>query len=82
VNGPTFTIAALEVDENWPDYDAEPDYTYWTEVDANWNAEQIKDETGIKIEDEPTGDEEKRKLQAMEKDELIDMFLRAKVCSL
>jgi hypothetical protein len=70
------------VDEYWPDYDAEPDYTYWTEADANWNAEQIENETGIKIEDEPTGDEEKRKLQAMEKDELIDMFLRAKVCSL
>ena len=41
--------------------------------------EQIENETGIKVEDEPTGDEEKRKLQVMDKDEIIEMLLRAKI---
>lgn len=40
------------------------------------NAEQIENETGIKF----GGDEERRMLQGMDKDEIIDMLLNAKVC--
>ncbi len=53
---------------------------YWSDADHTCDAEQIEKEIGIKIEDEPTGDEEKRKLQVMDKDEIIEMLLRAKVC--
>lgn len=55
---------------------------YWSEADDTWHVEQIERAIGIKIEDEPTGDEEKRKLQEMDKNEIIDMLLRAKVCRL
>ncbi|ERF68597.1 hypothetical protein EPUS_04695 [Endocarpon pusillum Z07020] len=48
------------------------------EADDTWDVEQIERAIGIKIEDEPTGDEEKRKLQEMDKNEIIDMLLRAK----
>lgn len=67
-------------EECWPDSDTQSNRTYWSEADDTWDAEQIERAIGIKIEDEPTGDEEKRKLQEMDKNEIIDMLLRAKVC--
>lgn len=70
------------VDEYWPNYDDDLDGMFGSEADHTWNTEQIENETGIKIEDKPTGDEEKRKLQEMQKDELVEMLLRAKVYKL
>ena len=43
------------------------------------HAEQIEHETGIKLESEPTGDEEKQKFSGLSKDELIEMLARAQV---
>ncbi len=56
--------------------------TYWSEADDTWDAEQIEKAIGIKIGNELTEEEEKRKLQEMDKDEIIDMLLKAKVCHL
>jgi hypothetical protein len=67
-------------DEYWPIYDEDTDCACWSEADATSYAEQVENETGIKIDDEPTGDDEKLGLQKMSKDEIIDMLLRAKVC--
>ena len=68
--------------ECWSDSDAQSNRSYWSEADVTWDVEQIEKAIGIKIEDQPTGDEEKRKLQEMDKNEIIDMLLRAKVCRL
>jgi hypothetical protein len=52
------------------------------ETDANGECgltEEIEREIGIKIEFEPTGDEEKRKFTDKTQDELIELLIRAQV---
>ena len=69
-------------DDCCSDRDARSSQTYWSEADDTWDVEQIEQATGTKIGSELTGEEEKRKLQEMDKGEIIDMLLKAKVCHL
>jgi hypothetical protein len=53
-----------------------------SKTDANdgcGQTEEIEREIGVKIESEPTGDEERRKFMNKTKDELIELLIRAQV---